>query len=136
AQALVGGRLDIVEFGCGVLTISDRLGDGDADLLAVDIEGGNEIDVTGVIIPELHVHATRNFRPRGHMPVVLNTLDQGRGAVDQSGNRDSNRFRSHSSPLSFRVSPRRRAVRRAVSPSGAPCFRPRRSIIVIPSKTP
>src|SRR5699024_8795357 len=96
AQDLDAGRLDIAEFDGVVLTGRDRLGDVDADLLAVDIEGGNEIDVTDVIIPELHVHETRNFRPRGHIPVVLNTLDQGRGAVAQSGNRDSNRFRSHS----------------------------------------
>src|SRR5699024_11609143 len=98
--------LDRPEFGGVVLTGRARSGDVEADPLAVDIEGGNEIDVTDVIIPDLHVHETRNLRPRGHIPVVLNTLDQGRGAVAQSGNRDSNRFRSHSSPLSFRVSPR------------------------------
>ena len=119
AQNLDAGGLNIGELDGVVLAGGDRLGDVDADLLAVDVEGGNEIDVTDVVVPEFHVHETGDLRPGRRVPVVLHALDQGRGAVAQSGNRDSNRFRSHNSPLSVWVSPSGgRSPTRAVRPAG------------------
>ena len=50
------GELDRV-----VLTRPDRLGEILADLLRVDVEGGDELDVADVVAAEVDVHQTRDL---------------------------------------------------------------------------
>jgi hypothetical protein len=45
-----------------VLAGDDRLGQVEADLLGVDVEGGDELDVADVVVAELHVHQAGDAR--------------------------------------------------------------------------
>ena len=54
----------------------DGLGNVLADLLAVDVEGGNQLDITDVIPAELHVHQAGDALVRGCVLVVLESLDK------------------------------------------------------------
>src|SRR2546430_7144585 len=52
-----------------------------ADLLAVDVEGGGELDVAHVVAAEVHVHQARHPLGGGGVAVVVDALHEGRGAV-------------------------------------------------------
>ena len=68
----------------------DRVGDVGADLLRVDVEGRDDADVADVVAAELDVHQAGDRLVRVGVLVVLQTLDQGRGAVAQPHDRDAN----------------------------------------------
>ncbi len=68
----------------------DRLGDVGADLLAVDVERGHDLDVADVVPAELDVHETRDLLRRVGVLVELQTLDERRGAVADADDRDTN----------------------------------------------
>ena len=78
------GELDRV-----VLARPDRLGEVFADLLGVDVEGGDELDVADVVAAEVDVHQARNFVGRVGVLVVLDALDEGVGAVADADDRDA-----------------------------------------------
>lgn len=66
-----------------------RLGEVFADLLDVDVEGGDELDVTDVVAAQVDVHQTRDFLLRVGVLVVLDALDEGVGAVADPDDRDA-----------------------------------------------
>ena len=68
----------------------DRLGDVGADLLRVDVERGHHLDVADVVPAELDVHKTRDLLRRVGVLVVLQALDERRGAVADADDRDTN----------------------------------------------
>ena len=78
------GELDRV-----VLPRPDRLGEVLADLLGVDVEGGDELDVADVVAAELDVHQARDFVRGVGVLVVLDALDEGVGAVADADYRDA-----------------------------------------------
>src|SRR6476660_5491422 len=78
------GELDRV-----VLARPDRLGEVFADLLLVDVEGGDELDVADVVAAQFDVHQARNFLGRIGVLVVLDALDEGVGAVTDTDDRDA-----------------------------------------------
>ena len=78
------GELDRV-----VLARPDRLGEVLADLLGVDVEGGDELDVADVVAAEVDVHQARNFLGGVGVLVVLDALDEGVGAVADADDRDA-----------------------------------------------
>src|SRR5690606_22584848 len=75
------GRRHVAEGDGVVLTGDDRLGEVPTDLLGVHIEGGHELQVGDVIVPELYVHQPRHAFGRVGVTVILDTLDQRRGTV-------------------------------------------------------
>ena len=78
------GELDRV-----VLARPDRLGEVLADLLRVDVEGGDELDVADVVAAEVDVHQAGDFLGRVGVLVVLDALDEGVGAVADADDRDA-----------------------------------------------
>jgi hypothetical protein len=54
---------------------------GRADLLGVDVERGDELDVADVVAAELDVHEPGDGVGRVGVAVVLDALDERRGAV-------------------------------------------------------
>ena len=78
------GELDRV-----VLARPDRLGEVLADLLGVDVEGGDELDVADVVAAEVDVHQAGHFLGRVGVLVVLDALDEGVGAVADADDRDA-----------------------------------------------
>ena len=78
------GELDRV-----VLTRPDRLGEVLADLLGVDVEGGDELDVANVVAAEIDVHQAGDARIGIGVLVVLDALDEGVGAVADADDRDA-----------------------------------------------
>ena len=78
------GELDRV-----VLPRPDRLGEVFADLLLVDVEGGDEFDVADVVAAEFDVHQAGDFLGRVGVLVVLDALDEGVGAVADPDDRDA-----------------------------------------------
>ena len=78
------GELDRV-----VLARPDRLGEVLADLLGVDVEGGDELDVADVVAAEVDVHQARDFLGGVGVLVVLDALDEGVGAVADADDRDA-----------------------------------------------
>ena len=77
------GELDRV-----VLARPDRLGEVLADLLGVDVEGGDELDVADVVAAEVDVHQAGHFLGGVGVLVVLDALDEGVGAVADADDRD------------------------------------------------
>src|SRR2546425_9409535 len=72
------------------LPISDRLGQVAPDLALVDVERGRELDVADVVGPEARVHqAGDELAVRGVL-VVLDALDEGRRAIADADDGDSN----------------------------------------------
>src|SRR4051794_7161308 len=81
---------DVGELDRVVLTRPDRLGEVLADLLGVDVEGGDELDVADVVAAEVDVHQPRDFVGRIGVLVVLDALDEAVGAVADADDRDAN----------------------------------------------
>src|SRR4029450_10749023 len=72
-----------------VLAGDDRLGQVHADLLGVHIERRDEVHVVDVVVAEGHVHETRNAVVGVGVAVVLDALDEGRGAVTYTDDGDA-----------------------------------------------
>jgi hypothetical protein len=85
------GRRDVGDLDRVVLAGDDRLGEVTTDLLAVDVERGDELDVTDVVATEVDVHQTWDPRVTVGVAVELDALDEGRGAVAHANNGDSDR---------------------------------------------
>src|SRR4029079_18422858 len=89
AQAVVGDTALDDDAGGGhvsdldgvVLGGDDGLGQVEADLLGIHVEGGNERDVVDVVVAELDVHQTGHDGLRVSVLVVLDSLYQRAGAV-------------------------------------------------------
>ena len=80
---------DVGELDRVVLARPDRLGEVLADLLGVDVEGGDELDVADVIAAEVHVHQAGNLLGGVGVLVVLDALDEAVGAVADADDRDA-----------------------------------------------
>ncbi len=78
------GELDRV-----VLARPDRLGEILADLLGVDVEGGDELDVADVVAAQVDVHQAGHFLGGVGVLVVLDALDEAVGAVAGADDRDA-----------------------------------------------
>jgi hypothetical protein len=74
-------RRDVGDLDGVVLAGEDRLGQVTADLLAVDVERGDELDVADVVVAELYVHESRHARVGVGVAVILHALDERGGAV-------------------------------------------------------
>jgi len=89
AQAVEGGpaldgdagRRNVGELDRVVLGVVDRVGQVETDLLGVDVERRDEPDVGDVVLAERDVHQTWDTARRVSVLVVLDALDEGRGAV-------------------------------------------------------
>src|SRR5262249_61007358 len=92
------------------------LGDVLAHLLAVDVERGDHSDVADVVPAELHVHETGHALRRVGVLVVLESLDQRRGAVAHTHDRDANLVHAVCSFLRRVTEARRRWPTGAVIP--------------------
>jgi hypothetical protein len=80
---------DVGELDRVVLTRPDRLREVFADLLLIDVEGGDELDVADVVAAQFDVHQAGNFVGRIGVFVVLDALDEGVGAVADADDRDA-----------------------------------------------
>ena len=83
-NALVGhvGKLDrVVRLG------EDRLGQIEADLALVDVEGRNDLDVADPVLAHDRVHDAGSLVLRPDIPVLLKSLHERRGAVSHADNR-------------------------------------------------
>ena len=80
---------DVGELDRVVLARPDRLGEVLADLLGVDVEGGDELDVADVVAAEVDVHQARDLLGGIGVLVVLDALDEGVGAVADADDRDA-----------------------------------------------
>src|SRR5690606_12881253 len=78
-----------------VLAVLRRLGQVESDLLGVDVERGDELDITDVVVTERHVHETRDGPCRIGVLVVLDALDQRCGAVADADDGDAGRVGTH-----------------------------------------
>src|SRR5262249_22719332 len=74
-----------------VLAGEDRLRDVAADLLGVHVEGGHKLHVRDVVVAELDVHQPRYAVVGVGVAVVLHALHEGRGAVTDTNDGDTNR---------------------------------------------
>src|SRR6185369_6717018 len=107
AEAVVGvatgdghaGRRDVRDLDGVVLAGADRLGQVTADLLGVDVEGRDELDVGDVVVPELDVHEPGHLVRGVGAAVVLDPLDERRGAVPHADDGDT--YRTHDGLLPF-----------------------------------
>src|SRR5215218_353895 len=80
---------DVGELDRVVLPRPDRLAEVFADLLGVDVEGGDELDVADVVAAEVDVHQARHFLAGVRVLVVLDALDEAVGAVADADDRDA-----------------------------------------------
>ena len=80
---------DVGELDRVVLARPDRLGEVLADLLGVDVEGGDELDVADVVAAEVDVHQARDLLVGVGVLVVLDALDEAVGAVADADDRDA-----------------------------------------------
>jgi hypothetical protein len=69
-----------------------------ADLVGVDVEGGDELDIADMIAAQPRAHEARDEAVVGHTLVVVDTLHQSGCAVTDSDHRNANR--SHGRLLS------------------------------------
>ena len=67
----------------------DRLGQVEPDLVGVDVEGGRELDVTHVVSGEAGTHETRNEPVVRGLLVIVNALNECRGAIADSDDGDA-----------------------------------------------
>ena len=81
-----------------LLAGEDRLGEVEADLLGVDVEGRDELDVADVVAAERDVHEARHRLARVGVAVVLDPLEERAGAVADSGDGDLDLVRAVSLP--------------------------------------
>ena len=72
-----------------VLAGPDRFAEVLADLRRVDVEGGREFDVADVVAAEVDVHQARDLLGGVGVAVVVDALDEGRGAVADADDRDA-----------------------------------------------
>src|SRR5262249_52568977 len=84
----------------------------ETDLLGVDVEGGDELDVTHVVPAELHVHEPGDVLRRVSVAVVVHALHQRAGAVAHAGDGDSDGL-AHWESSSVDSGPSSTAVRSA-----------------------
>src|SRR3989440_11151025 len=73
-----------------VRLLRDRLGEVAPDLALVDIERRRELDVADVGGPEPRVHQARNELAVRRVSIVLDALDEGRRAIADADDGDSN----------------------------------------------
>lgn len=90
-HALVG---DVADLDRVVLAGADGVRKVEADLLRVDVERGDELDVTHVVVAELDVHQTGDLGRRVGVLVVLDALHQRGGAVAHADDGYANRTHS------------------------------------------
>ena len=90
-------RGDVGDLDGVVLGVVDRLGQVEADLLGVHVEGGHELHVGDVVVAELDVHQPGHRPGRVGAAVVLHALDQGARAVADS--HDCYSYRTHGASL-------------------------------------
>src|SRR5215469_3458594 len=76
----------VADFDGVVLAGDNCLGDVTADLLGVDVEGGDELYVADVIRAELDMHKARYPARRVSVLVVLHALNEGTGTVPDAHN--------------------------------------------------
>ena len=81
----VQGR-DVGDLDGVVLAREDRLGEVEADLLGVDVERSDELHVADVVLTELDVHEAGDRLGLVGILVVVDALNQGRGAVTHAHN--------------------------------------------------
>lgn len=67
---------DVADLDGVVLTGTDGVREVEADLLRVDVERGDELDVTDVVVAELDVHQAGHLGRRIGVLVVLDALNQ------------------------------------------------------------
>ena len=72
-----------------VLARPDRLAEVLADLRRVDVERGGELDVAHVVAAEVDVHQARDALRAVGVAVVVDALDEGRGAVADADDGDA-----------------------------------------------
>ncbi|MPM55692.1 hypothetical protein SDC9_102489 [bioreactor metagenome] len=94
-----GGR-HVAERHGVVLAGLHRVGEVEADLLRVDVEGGDEVHVVDVVVAELHVHEAGDGVARIGVAVEVHALDQGRGTITDADDGDTDRVIGHVSPCS------------------------------------
>ena len=80
---------DVRELDGVVLATEDRAAEVFADLVGVDVEGGRELDVGDVVAAEIDVHQPRYGLGGVGIAVVLDALDQRRGAVTDADDGDA-----------------------------------------------
>ena len=83
-------RRDVGELDGVVLAGADGLREVQPDLLGIDVEGGDELDVSDVIVAELHVHEPGHAVLDRRVTVVLNALHERGRAVPDAHDADSN----------------------------------------------
>src|SRR5207249_7190925 len=106
----VGEADRVVGFG------EDGFGDVLAHLLRVDVESSHDLDVTDVVPAELHMHQAGDALRRIRILVVLEPLHEGRGAVAESDDGDTNRAHAVRSFLRSVADARRLCPTGAVMP--------------------
>jgi hypothetical protein len=67
----------------------DRLGQIEPDLVGIDVEGRRELDVTYVVPGQAGTHETRNEAVVRGLLVVVNSLNECRGAIADSDDGDA-----------------------------------------------
>ena len=72
----------------------DRLAEVEADLVGVDVEGGDELDVADVVAAELDVHEAGHAFGRVGVAVELDALHEAARAVADAGDRDADLLRA------------------------------------------
>src|SRR5690606_1397452 len=82
-------RRHVTELDRVVLTGHDRLSEIAANLLGVHVEGGDELHIGDVIVTEADVHQTGDAIARIGVPVVVDALNQRRGAVADADDCDT-----------------------------------------------
>ena len=88
------GRRHVADLDGVVLAGADGVREVEADLLRVDVEGGDELDVTHVVVAELDVHQAGHLGCRVGVLVVLDALHQRGGAVAHADDGYANRTHS------------------------------------------
>src|SRR5215472_14536752 len=68
-----------------------RFGDVATDFAAIDVEGGDDLDVADVVAAEVHVHEARYEGVGGGVAILVDALDEGRGAVAEADHGHANR---------------------------------------------
>ena len=123
------GRRHVADLDGVVLAGVDGVGEVAADLLRVDVERGHELHVADVVVAELDVHEPGDAALRVGVLVVLDALDQRRGAVADAD--DGHSYRTHGCSFSGRFylvvvrvtrggAARRRSARTASGPRARP----------------
>src|SRR5665648_1661 len=78
-----------------------RLGEVLPDLVPIHVEGRGEFDIGDVIAPEIHVHQSGHEFIVGRVLVELHALDQRRGTVAHTNDRDPHLSTHHKPPKRY-----------------------------------